>query len=639
MKKALAFFLCAALVLTPALALPAAAADKVVYVKDGGTGDGSAADAAVGSLADAYAALGAGGGTIVVVGTIQAVGDAAFTEPEHTGPVTVTGKLGETDYNAVLKVTTNHFLCSGDTTFDNLTLELSGTHVIRARFHHLTFGEGLVTTSTKDPFPQLFVVGGDQSSSSALPTSGDTHLTILGGKIQELIGGARSGAPAAYTGRSFVEIGKNADIQKLALGHRSTKLDNGTGLLVLDGGVVRLWAGGHDNKANGFTGDVLVVITKNFDISGSFDGAGSRTTTDSSAAANVIFNGLSGSSVFRSDSVEGSNYFVSTRTANAELLIANEVNAAVTATDKIATESFTKISAGDASAYEIGASPSGVPAGPAVIELPARPTLTNTADGYHIAFGKTNGDFPKDGEDFKSAMAVLTNGGTVYVTGKAFCSLLHDPPQYINSNGTILVTAKEGDTSYIQLYPDVEETAIKGHIMGNQNISDLNNDKTDYLEIYTDTIFENVVIYNRADAKADSQKFAPGDPVIPFTILVKNGAKAVFADSVLFRTKTDKLPNGVLEIEEGAYVFLDVTGFSRYTGRGTVIVKNALVDSGAVTKETFAGFGGVVCDENGNVLFTGAPAPSTGSATVVLSALALLSSLGAITVLKKREKR
>ncbi len=651
MKKTLALLLCVILVLAlvPVVAIPAAAADKVVYVKDGGTGDGSTADNAVGALKDAYTALGAEGGTIVIVGELTVTTDAsgtAFIAPDHTGLVTITGK----DHNGVMKVGKEHFLCGGDTTFDDLTIALTGaTHVLRAKYNHLTFGENLVTKNYADEkFPQLYVVGGDNGSArnTAEAVVKDTHVTILGGKIQELIGGARGGAAAALTGENFVEIGKNADVQKLAFGNRSAKVDNGTGKLVLDGGVVHLWAGGHDNKANGFTGDVLVVITKNFDISKSFDGAGVRVTQDSSGDLNSIFNGISAASVFKSDKVEGSNYPVSTRKGNAKLLIANEVNAAVTATDKIYNDSFTEITAGDASSYEIGAAPASepAPAAPAKVEVPARPTLTNTTDSYHIAFGSTNGSNPKDGEDFKAAMAALQNGGTVYVTGKAFCSLTHNPLQNINSKGTILVTAKEGDTSYIELYPDVVETAIKGHIMGNQGISDANNDKTDYLEVYTDAIFENVVIYNRADAKADSQKFAPGDPVIPFTILVKNGAKTVFADSVLFRTRTEKLPNGVLEIEEGAYAFLDVTGFSKYTGKGTIVVNNKLVDK--VTKDDFAGFEGTVCDEDGNVLFASAPAnptpgttPVTGSMTVVIAAGAILASLGAVVAFKKREER
>ncbi|MBQ7172336.1 MAG: hypothetical protein IJR89_08690 [Clostridia bacterium] len=639
MKKALAILLCAmlTLALVPVVALPAAAADKVVYVKDGGTGDGTTADAAVGTLADAYAALGAEGGTIVIVGELAVTTDAsgtAFIAPSHTGLITIKGQ----DANSVMKVGKEHFLCGGPTTFDDLTIALTGaTHVMRAAYNHFTFGENLVTKNYANAnFPQLYVVGGDNGSArnTADVVGKDTHVTILGGKIQELIGGARGGAAAALTGEAFVEIGKNADVQKLAFGNRSAKVDNGTGKLVLDGGVVHLWAGGHDNKANGFTGDVLVVITKNFDISKSFDGAGTRTTTDSSNDINVIFNGVSGSSVFKSDKVEDSNYSVSTRKAGAKLLIASEVNAAVTATDKICTDSFTEITSGDASAYEIGAA--SAPAAPATIEVPARPTLTSEKVIYQ---GFNNGNDANDGltkstakktfgyEDGIGISSLLTEGGKVICTTKCYVGKItvdgvdqsYTFPAF-NGN-TVLFTAKDEDgTSYIGNNADANAGQY-GHFMIEKGFS---------FQVPGNVILSEIALLDRTPSTAANAS----------NWRVLEGGKLVVEDTVLFRGAANCYAAPGLIVDEGGVAFLDTLGFLTYAGKGTIIVKNTLVDQ--INADTFAGFEGVVADEDGNVLVGAVPAgptPATGSATVIVAACALLASFGAIVALKKREER
>ena len=57
------------LLLGALLLIGAAAAEQVVYVSDGGDGDGTSAAAPLGDLAAAYKALGDAGGRIVLVGT------------------------------------------------------------------------------------------------------------------------------------------------------------------------------------------------------------------------------------------------------------------------------------------------------------------------------------------------------------------------------------------------------------------------------------------------------------------------------------------------------------------------------------------------------------------------------------------
>ena len=342
MKRLFASVLAFLLVLSlaPLTALPASAAEKVVYVKEAATGDGSAPDKALASLADAYKALGTDGGTIVLVGEIKY--RAEFIAPEHTGTVTITGKYNGSDYEGkIYAETTKHFYCGGPTVFENLKIQMKSTWVIRACFHHLTFGYG-VTVAEDDgkAWPRLYVVGGDNGPSSTLDTAQDTHLTFLSGTFLEIIGGPRLGAPADYTGKCVVEFGGDAKAFKIALGGRSCKsapVHFGSGLLVLDGGMVDCWATAHDSMTNGFKGDVQIVLTKNFNIANSFnnpDQSADHTLTDKEG--NVVFYGISGASVFN-------GYEDTTHYANSELLIDPSIKAAVDASGKVKTLGFTAI--------------------------------------------------------------------------------------------------------------------------------------------------------------------------------------------------------------------------------------------------------------------------------------------------------
>ena len=69
MKRFTLLLLCALFVLSSSVlfALPASAAEKIVYVNDGGTGNGSSSASPFGTLDAAYNALSATGGTIAIV--------------------------------------------------------------------------------------------------------------------------------------------------------------------------------------------------------------------------------------------------------------------------------------------------------------------------------------------------------------------------------------------------------------------------------------------------------------------------------------------------------------------------------------------------------------------------------------------
>ena len=125
MKKYFAFFV---LLLCGLFAVGVSAADSVVYVADGGTGDGTSAATPFGSLTDAYNALGSTGGRIVIVETYTLGGN--FVEPEHAGVVTLTQEQDGVSYRTAagcgIVSNNNRFILNGPTTFEKVTLRGNG---------------------------------------------------------------------------------------------------------------------------------------------------------------------------------------------------------------------------------------------------------------------------------------------------------------------------------------------------------------------------------------------------------------------------------------------------------------------------------------------------------------------------------
>ena len=217
MKKQLWVFLAITAMTAFLFALPAYAAGKTVYVSDGGTGDGTSQGAPLGSLKDAFSALGQNGGEIVIVGKAtlpkNPIGTSqnAFVEPEHTGKVTLRGA----DKDAVLLFSgTYQYHLSGETEIRDLTLS-SGAYTsgidIAARGYHLTMGEGLTMHSTGNVSGEngtkIYLYGGCRNGVERLGLlSRNNHLTVKSGTYW-FIGGFNRNINAPSTGKATVEIG------------------------------------------------------------------------------------------------------------------------------------------------------------------------------------------------------------------------------------------------------------------------------------------------------------------------------------------------------------------------------------------------------------------------------------------------
>ena len=200
MKKYLGIF--AAMLLCALLAVSAFAAETVVYVNDGGTGDGSSASAPLGNMTEAISKI-ANGGKVVIVDTYTCADE--FHEPAHKGNITISGGkyiFTNGKYNRWFLEGT------GSTTFENITFEYGegSTSLFVAQFFPLTFGEGVVT-----PEKGVYVLGGYQYAENvplydAPKYDADSHITIKSGTYHAVSGFSRGASTEEYTGTSHITV-------------------------------------------------------------------------------------------------------------------------------------------------------------------------------------------------------------------------------------------------------------------------------------------------------------------------------------------------------------------------------------------------------------------------------------------------
>lgn len=226
MKKILHYLVAVAaaivLMLLP-FAVHAEAVEKptVVYLADGGTGDGSSASSPVGSLTDAYSALDLTKDcTVVVCGEFTQTDGFAYSA-DYTGSVTLTSVWDGADYRengAVYHVNNKRFVCTGETRFENMTFNATGTYILVIGQHYpVTVGEGVEMTGGFDGTgltKSFSILGGYQSRQSGAPGSSDadTHITVLSGSKLFLVGYCRGVANGVYSGNADIKIGGDAEV-------------------------------------------------------------------------------------------------------------------------------------------------------------------------------------------------------------------------------------------------------------------------------------------------------------------------------------------------------------------------------------------------------------------------------------------
>ncbi len=240
----------------------------VVYLKDGGTGDGSSPDQALGTLNKAYDILDLSKDcTIVICGTFTQELNFSYGL-NYAGSVTFTSVYNGVDYRtngAVYQFAACRFVCFGDTRFENLDFQALGSYFLVVGQHHpVTIGEGVVITGdesklTGGSIAKAFtILGGYQNGQDDPPfeSDADTNITVLSGSKLYIVPFSRQ-ILGTYTGTAHIKIGGNADISVL---HGSSAYPDGIAV-----GDVKIEISG-DAKIQNFYGCTQDTVENSFEL-------------------------------------------------------------------------------------------------------------------------------------------------------------------------------------------------------------------------------------------------------------------------------------------------------------------------------------------------------------------------------------
>ncbi len=272
MKKVFLFalltFLLAAMCLVSAFAT-----ENVVFLADDGSGDGSSANAPVGTAAAAYAALGDDGGTIVVCGKYTVGNTTVVNLPEHTGNVKITSVYGDTDYResgAALHFNGTSFAAfNGPTVFDDLNMTVAGSAAgIYMNFNDLTIGHGVEILKNGVSGYYMYLIGGANNKTGApVLAAGETfEMKIYSGKYHTMSPFSRSIANASHFGTATVTLGGDADVSAFCGGPLSTGAKGGTSIVNIEdnASITTFYLGGHSCGA--MNGDITVNMSGNASV-------------------------------------------------------------------------------------------------------------------------------------------------------------------------------------------------------------------------------------------------------------------------------------------------------------------------------------------------------------------------------------
>ncbi len=168
-------------------------ADRVYFIRDGGTGNGGTFASAGSSFDEAYNALGNEGGTIVVCGKVTITAAVLGYKYKHDGKVIVTSLYDGVDYikeNGAEIVFRNNYHCGGETEFNNIHLSSEAKYkAIAGECHKLVLGDGIVCDRVAGQTYMTVIGGGIGDISDKT-----TDVTVKSGKWGRLRGGTSGNA-------------------------------------------------------------------------------------------------------------------------------------------------------------------------------------------------------------------------------------------------------------------------------------------------------------------------------------------------------------------------------------------------------------------------------------------------------------
>ncbi len=232
------------------------AEEQVYYIKASGTGDGSSADRAGGSLDLAYRALAQNGGVIVVCGEYTV--SPSYTAPLHGEKITFTSSYGGVDYaqkGGAKLVFRGNFTSGGECEFTQIVLESATRYPsIFANNYPLTLGEGITCTKADGISQYVSVMGGANKRVVGAASS----LVIKSGHYQRVRGGAAVGGSTSYNVE--IKIYGGEFVERLTLGSSASHEGNISAEIyggIFYQGIYAATLGENDT----FSGDVKLTVS------------------------------------------------------------------------------------------------------------------------------------------------------------------------------------------------------------------------------------------------------------------------------------------------------------------------------------------------------------------------------------------
>ena len=239
---------------------------EVIYVHSGIGNDeaeGNSPDTPLKTLPCAIQKLKEIGGQIVIMDAYAI--SSELTEPIHTAPITITTNDGDTDYGkdgAMLAFgNALRYQLGGDTTFENIQINFSGTLNFVANYNYITFGQNVITENTSSG-NGIYVIGGYQSPANDVDVSRNSHITIQSGTFYAVAGGSRQVASGAknmtFTGTHYIDI-SGGTVSKVYGGSLERQYSNNANITVSGGTVKQLFTGGDATRR--LNGNATVTLS------------------------------------------------------------------------------------------------------------------------------------------------------------------------------------------------------------------------------------------------------------------------------------------------------------------------------------------------------------------------------------------
>ena len=284
--------------------------------------------------------------------------------------------------------------------------------------------------------------------------------------------------------------------------------------------------------------------------------------------------------------------------------------------------------------------------------VPAEPTATGTKT-YYVSFGKTgSGETAEDPANTKGWLTgeafaeLVKEGGTVSIVGKCYAVATDMTVKELVMPATTapLVFTANGEIGTINNETNSGHGSQLGMVIAANGVK---------VTFEGDVIFDNTVLLDR------------GNPSNISTYSVGSTGKMVINSNVTITCTTWTSSNGatntghnpILNVEEGGYAYLHAVGFSAYTGKGTLVIDEALkseveslltnyegnvvyVKAEADTTDNAATTDKTTTTESNTTTTAPTDNPSTGDMTVVFAAIAALSvaACASVVIVKKAKE-